>query len=134
MRTLTRTLRIPVNPDEKTSNLLIETMKVYSKAAQMAFNHGISNNTSSRVKIHHGIYKDFRKQSTLNSQLVINGKNKGVDVLKSLKKKIKKSKKKKSIKNKKLPQVKFSSFLPIRYEYRCSTIYLERQWVSLATI
>ncbi|MCE7733227.1 MAG: IS200/IS605 family element transposase accessory protein TnpB [Candidatus Heimdallarchaeota archaeon] len=134
MRTLTRTLRIPVKLDDETTKILIETMKEYSKAAQMVFNYGLSNNTSSRVKIHHGIYKDFRKQSTLNSQLVINGKNKGVDVLKSQKKNINKTKKKKIKKKAKIPQVKFNSFLPMRYEYRCSTINLEQQNVSLATI
>ena len=63
----------------------------------MGFNYGLSNKTFSRIKIHHGIYKDFRKQSPLNSQLVINGKNKGVDVLLSQKKRImrKKTSKKK---------------------------------------
>jgi IS605 OrfB family transposase len=107
-------------------------MREYSKAAQMAFNYGISNNTTSRIKIHHGIYKDFRKKSTLNSQLVINGKNKGVDVLLSLKKrnhrKISKTKKNKP------NRVVFSSEIPMRYEYRCSTIHLDQRYVSLATI
>ncbi|MCE7734858.1 MAG: IS200/IS605 family element transposase accessory protein TnpB [Candidatus Heimdallarchaeota archaeon] len=136
MRTLTRTLRIPVKSDENTTKILVDTMKEYSKAAQMGYNYGLSNKTTSRVKIHHGIYKDFRKQSPLNSQLVINGKNKGVDVLKSLKKKntskTKTSKKKKM--KWKLPQVNFNSIIPIRYDYRCSTIHLEQRSVSLATI
>ncbi len=136
MRTLTRTLRIPVKPDENTCIILIDTMKEYSKAAQMGYNYGLSNKTFSRIKIHHGIYKDFRKQSPLNSQLVINGKNKGVDVLKSQKKRIKKTSKKKMKLNKiiKLPPVKFNCIMPIRYDYRCSTIHLEQHYVSLATI
>jgi IS605 OrfB family transposase len=104
-------------------------MKEYSKAAQTAYNYGITNNTSSRIKIHHGMYKDFRKKYTLNSQLVINAKNKGVDVLLSLKKRNLRFKKKR-----KSTQVQFSSYIPIRYEYRCSTIHLEQRYVSLATI
>ncbi|OLS25385.1 MAG: hypothetical protein HeimC2_18420 [Candidatus Heimdallarchaeota archaeon LC_2] len=138
MRTLIRTLRIPAKLDENTKNILVKTMEEYSKAVQMGFNYGLSNKTFSRIKIHHGIYKDFRKQSPLNSQLVINGKNKGVDVLLSQKKRImrKQTSKKKKKKNKimKLPQVKFSSIIPLRYDYRCSTIHLEQRYVSLATI
>ncbi|MFV2016423.1 MAG: RNA-guided endonuclease InsQ/TnpB family protein, partial [Candidatus Heimdallarchaeota archaeon] len=118
MRTLTRTIRVPVISDNGNYQLLSDTMKEYSKAAQMAYNYGRAYKTNSRTKIHHAIYYPFRAQSALNSQLVINGKNKGVDVLKSLKKK---------------PRVQFGS-LPIRYDARCSKINIKEFKVSVATI
>jgi len=122
VRTLTRTIKVPAFPENGSFELLSATMQEYSKAAQMAYNFGKSNRTHNRVKIHHGMYYPFRQTSTLNSQLVINGKNKGVDVLKQLKKK----------KNK--PHVQFDSQIPIRYDYRCSKIDIHKLSVSLATI
>ena len=114
-----RTLRIPIFPDEKTKEQLEKTLDEYSKAAQTAYDY--ANNTTNRIKVHHGIYKAFRKQSSLNSQLVINAKNKAMDVIRSLKAKKKKR------------NVTFMNKIPIRYDYRSSTIHQEKQSVSLAT-
>ncbi|MCE7734284.1 MAG: hypothetical protein GPJ54_05345, partial [Candidatus Heimdallarchaeota archaeon] len=85
MSILLRTLRVPVFPDIKSKELLETTFEEYSKAAQTAFDYANANNTTNRIKVHHGIYKSFRKQSSLNSQLVINAKNKAMDVVRSLK-------------------------------------------------
>ncbi|MCH8905935.1 MAG: transposase, partial [Candidatus Heimdallarchaeota archaeon] len=122
MRTLIRTIRLPALVDTKTQKLLSATMKEYSKAAQMAYDYGDTNNTASRVNIHHATYYNFRAISPLPSQLVINAKNKGVDVLKSLKNK----------KNKR--RVRFKDQLPIRYDQRSSKILLHQRMVSLVTI
>jgi len=122
VRTLIRTIKLPALVDSKTEKLLSATMKEYSKAAQMAYDYGDRNNTTSRVKIHHAIYNNFRAISPLHSQLVINAKNKGVDVLKSLKNK----------KNKR--RVQFKDQLPIRYDQRSSKILLNQRKVSIATI
>ncbi|MCE7736571.1 MAG: IS200/IS605 family element transposase accessory protein TnpB [Candidatus Heimdallarchaeota archaeon] len=121
MSILIRTLRVPVFPDDKSKEQLKTTFKEYSKAAQTAFDYANANNTTNRIKVHHGIYKSFRKQSSLNSQLVINAKNKAMDVIRSLKAK------------KKQRNVKFMNKIPIRYDYRSSTINQETQSVSLAT-
>ncbi|MCE7734626.1 MAG: hypothetical protein GPJ54_07110, partial [Candidatus Heimdallarchaeota archaeon] len=69
MSILIRTLRVPVFPDLKSKMDLETTFEEYSKAAQTAFDYANVNNTSNRIKVHHGIYKAFRKQSSLNSQL-----------------------------------------------------------------
>ncbi len=87
---LIRTLRVPVYPDKHAKKELKITFYQYSKAAQTAFDYTNTNNTSNRIKVHHGMYKSFRKQSSLNSQLVINAKNKAMDVIRSLKAKKKK--------------------------------------------
>ncbi len=121
MSILLRTIRVPVFPDIESKELLETTFEEYSKAAQTAFDYANTNNTSNRIKVHHGIYKAFRKQSSLNSQLVINAKNKAMDVIRSLKAKKKKR------------NVKFMNKIPIRYDYRSSTVYQEKQSVSLAT-
>ncbi|MCE7737697.1 MAG: hypothetical protein GPJ54_22590 [Candidatus Heimdallarchaeota archaeon] len=112
MSNLIRTLRVPVFPDLKSKELLETTFEEYSRAAQTAYDFANTNNTSNRIKVHHGMYKTFRKQSSLNSQLVINAKNKAMDVIRSLK--VKKKKR----------NVKFMKNIPIRYDYRSSTIYL----------
>lgn len=117
-----RILRVPVFPDEKTKEQLEKTFVEYSKAAQTAYDYANANNTTNRIKVHHGIYKSFRKQSSLNSQLVINAKNKAMDVIRSLKAKKKKR------------DVNFHNNIPIRYDSRSSTIYQETYSVSLATI
>jgi IS605 OrfB family transposase len=114
-------LKVPVYPDDQTKLELERTFHEYSKAAQTAFNYAYTNGTSNRIKIHHAIYKLFRQQSPLNSQLVINAKNKAVDVIKSLKSKGKKR------------RVNFSSRIPIRYDYRSSTIFQDKERVTLAT-
>ena len=119
MSILIRTLRVPVFPDLRSKGELETTFEEYSKAAQTAFDYANDNNISNRIKVHHGMYKAFRKQSSLNSQLVINAKNKAMDVIRSLKAKKK--------------NVKFVNKMPIRYDYRSSTIYQEKQFVSLAT-
>ncbi|MCE7733466.1 MAG: IS200/IS605 family element transposase accessory protein TnpB, partial [Candidatus Heimdallarchaeota archaeon] len=121
MSILIRTLRVPVFPDLKSKEKLETTFEEYSKAAQTAFDFAYNNNTSNRIRVHHGIYKTFRKQSSLNSQLIINAKNKAMDVIRSLKAKKKKR------------NVKFMNKIPIRYDYRSSTIYQEKQSVSLST-
>lgn len=121
MSVLIRTLRVPVFPDEKSKELLKTTFEEYSKAAQTAYDYAKTHNTINRIKVHHGIYKLFRKQSPLNSQLVINAKNKAMDVIRSLKAK-------NTNRN-----VKFKNKIPIRYDYRSSTIHQERYSVSLAT-
>jgi IS605 OrfB family transposase len=118
---LTRTLRVPVYPDRQIKQKLERTFQEYSKAAQVAYDYAYTNDTANRIKIHHGIYKPFRQQSSLNSQLVINAKNKAVDVIKSLKaKKIKR-------------KVNFSHKIPIRYDYRSSTIFHKKRYVTLST-
>ncbi|MCE7736089.1 MAG: hypothetical protein GPJ54_14500, partial [Candidatus Heimdallarchaeota archaeon] len=116
-----RTLRVQVFPDIKSKELLETTFEEYSKAAQTAYDYANTNNTSNRIKVHHGFYKAFRKQSSLNSQLIINAKNKAMDVIRSLK--VKKKKR----------NVKFINKIPIRYDYRSSTIHQEKQSVSLST-
>ena len=121
MNILIRTLRVPVYPDEQTMKVLENTFEEYSKAAQTAYDYAYTNKTSNRIKIHHAIYKSFREQSSLNSQLVINAKNKAVDVIKSLK-----AKRKRRI-------VNFSHKIPIRYDYRSSTIFHDKRNVALAT-
>jgi len=118
---LTRTLRVQVYPEKQIKKELERTFEEYSKAAQVAYNYAYTNDTSNRIKIHHAIYKSVREKSSLNSQLVINAKNKAVDVIKSLKaKRIKRL-------------VNFSNKIPIRYDYRSSTIFHESRYVTLST-
>jgi len=117
---LVRTLRVPAYPDDRVRVQLDKTFKEYSRAAQLAYDYGFAKNTTNRIKIHHAIYRIFREQSSLNSQLVINAKNKAVDVLQSLKAKRRK--------------ITFTSYLPIRYDKRSSTINIDKQVVSLSNI
>ncbi|MHA2029971.1 MAG: hypothetical protein ACW99A_01805 [Candidatus Kariarchaeaceae archaeon] len=121
MSVLVRTLKVPVYPDDKVKHELEKTFKEYYKAVQAAYDYAFKNQASNRIKVHHGFYKSFRKQSSLNSQLVINAKNKAVDVYRSL------------LVRKKTKMVIFGKRTPIRYDNRSSTISQTKQLISLST-
>ncbi|MHA2402926.1 MAG: RNA-guided endonuclease InsQ/TnpB family protein, partial [Candidatus Kariarchaeaceae archaeon] len=99
-----------------------QTMEEYRISAQYASDYGFFNKTASAVKIHHQTYADLKKETQLPSQLICASRNKASEVLKSLKGKKKKS------------QPHFKYFLPIRYDNRSSTVFEEKQQVSLATV
>ncbi len=123
MSLLTRTLKANIYPDKEQINLILETMREYSRAAQFVFDYVLTTNVRSRISIHHATYKPFRKISNLSSQLIINARNKAIDVRNVLLAK--------SVPTK---QVVFPEILPIRYENKCSKISKDQSSISLSTI
>jgi transposase len=122
VETLTRSIIAPINIDDNDIPGLFQTMDEYRTTAQYASDYGFFNKTASAVKIHHQTYTDLRKEMRLPSQLICASRNKASEVLKSLRDKKKKS------------QPHFKYFLPIRYDKRSSTVFEEKQQVSLATV
>ncbi|MHA2169437.1 MAG: RNA-guided endonuclease InsQ/TnpB family protein [Candidatus Kariarchaeaceae archaeon] len=122
MEILTRSIFAPIEIDANDISSVFQTLEEYRITAQYASDYGFFNKTASAVKIHHQTYADLRKVMQLPSQLICASRNKASEVLKSLKKKKKKS------------QPHFKYFLPIRYDKRSSTVFEEKQHVSLVTV
>ena len=106
-------IKIPRN------NLLIDTMRQYSKAIQYIANEGFKTKISNRYKLHHLCYYKARERFKLPSQFVINANRVASQTLKS-------------VKTNKGSKPIFKEFMPLAFDKRTFTFNKDK--VRLSTL
>mgnify|MGYP001618884760 CR=1 FL=1 len=78
--------RVTMKLKIKNNDLLINSMKTYSKAIEFITHEGYNNKISNRYKLHHLVYYEARNKFNLPSQYIINAIRVSSQTLKSIKK------------------------------------------------
>ncbi len=119
---LKRVVRCPLLIQGKgDQSILLETMRQYAAAARFVRDYGIEHEQHNKLKLHHQTYVEVRKLSQIGSQLVISARTKAAEMLTA----------RHARGYKTVPRI--SDQLPVRYDQRSSTLWLERREISLAT-
>jgi len=113
LATVTMKIKIPFN------QVLLETMKQYSKSAQIIADIGFEQGINNKRVLHDATYKVIRELLDLPAQLVCSSRDKACEVLKS-------------VFSKNAPKPEFREHLAIRYDAR-SFSFKENE-VSLCSI
>ncbi len=120
-----RTIRLRLNPNSETAQLITKTIEQYTWAFNEVCKVGWEHNLSNSSKLHDATYYTHRASTQLPSQLVCAARVKATEALKSA---LAKKRKKQTVSS---PQ---SKRCVIRYDARSYTVWFERSEVSLLTI
>lgn len=120
-----RTIRIQLQPDIATAQVLSQTMDQYTWSFNAVCRHGWENDLANGVELHKATYYNHRAMTGLPSQLVCAARVKATEALKSAK----------SLKKKgKMVSCPTSKRCPIRYDARSYTVWFDRSELTILSL
>jgi IS605 OrfB family transposase len=120
-----RTIRIQLQPDIATAQVLSQTIEQYTWSFNAVCKHGWENGLANGVELHKATYYDHRAATDLPSQLVCAARVKATKALTSAKA-LKKTGK--------MVNCPTSKRCPIRYDARSYTIWFDRSELTILSI
>ena len=120
-----RTIRIQLQPDPETTELLAQTIEKYTWSFNDVCQQGWNKGRSSGTELHKATYYDHRTITNLPAQLVCAARVKATEALKSVRARIRR---------KEVASCPKSKFCAIRYDARSYTVWFDRQELTLLSL